>query len=180
MFFTTPSQQYQSTEGNTTNLLSSPKNPTKMDFFVNATGRQSRIRRDARASVRQGLQSISTDVVTGRTASIQNTPGTSSSSGMRLRGILKKTPASLHSIRLGNTGPFSLSSLSSLKCVHCAVSHPSDWRPLEVCCQPWTWWCNDATALAGCATTMMIVLVTQALCKFFGRCVVLAISKLVC
>jgi len=26
--------------------------------------------------------------------------------------------------------------------------HPSDWRPLEACCRPWTWWCNDATALA--------------------------------
>jgi len=26
---------------------------------------------------------------------------------------------------------------------------PSHWRPLEVCCRPWTWWCNDTTALAG-------------------------------
>jgi len=25
--------------------------------------------------------------------------------------------------------------------------HTSDWRPLETCCRPWTWWCNDATAL---------------------------------
>jgi len=33
--------------------------------------------------------------------------------------------------------------------------HPSDWRPLEACCRPWTWWCNDATALAGLATVMM-------------------------
>jgi len=32
--------------------------------------------------------------------------------------------------------------------------HPSsDWRALEACCRPWTWWCNDATALAGYATT---------------------------
>jgi len=31
--------------------------------------------------------------------------------------------------------------------------HPlSDWRALEACCRPWTWWCNDATALAGYAT----------------------------
>ena len=29
--------------------------------------------------------------------------------------------------------------------------HPSDWRALEACCRPWTWWCNDATALAGYA-----------------------------
>jgi len=34
--------------------------------------------------------------------------------------------------------------------------HPSDWRPLETCCRPWTWWCNDATALAGYATTTMM------------------------
>jgi len=27
------------------------------------------------------------------------------------------------------------------------------WR--RVCCRPWTWWCNDATALAGFATMMM-------------------------
>ena len=26
--------------------------------------------------------------------------------------------------------------------------HPSHWRPLEACCRPWTWWCNDATAVA--------------------------------
>ena len=25
----------------------------------------------------------------------------------------------------------------------------------EACCRPWTWWCNDATALAGYATMMM-------------------------
>jgi len=35
--------------------------------------------------------------------------------------------------------------------------HPSDWRPLEACCRPWTWWCNDATALAGYATKMMMM-----------------------
>jgi len=34
--------------------------------------------------------------------------------------------------------------------------HPTDWRALEVCCRPWTWWCNDATALAGYATMMMM------------------------
>jgi len=28
------------------------------------------------------------------------------------------------------------------------------WR--RVCCRPWTWWCNDATALAGFATMMMM------------------------
>jgi len=32
--------------------------------------------------------------------------------------------------------------------------HPSDWRALEACCRPWTWWCNDAMALAGYATVM--------------------------
>jgi len=27
--------------------------------------------------------------------------------------------------------------------------HPSsDWRALEACCRPWTWWCNDATDFA--------------------------------
>ena len=35
--------------------------------------------------------------------------------------------------------------------------HTSDWRPLETCCRPWTWWCNDATALAGYATVMMMM-----------------------
>ena len=35
--------------------------------------------------------------------------------------------------------------------------HPSDWRPLSACCRPWTWWCNDATALAGYATMMMMM-----------------------
>jgi len=34
--------------------------------------------------------------------------------------------------------------------------HTSDWRALEACCRPWTWWCNDATALAGYATVMML------------------------
>jgi len=36
--------------------------------------------------------------------------------------------------------------------------HPSDWRALEACCRPWTWWCNDATALAGYATTMNVMM----------------------
>jgi len=31
--------------------------------------------------------------------------------------------------------------------------HTSAWRPLESCCRPRTWWWNDATALAGYATT---------------------------
>ena len=35
--------------------------------------------------------------------------------------------------------------------------HPSNWRPLETCCRPWTWWCNDATGLAGYAAMMMSV-----------------------
>ena len=29
---------------------------------------------------------------------------------------------------------------------------PSCPIPLETCCRPWTWWYNDATALAGYAT----------------------------
>jgi len=33
--------------------------------------------------------------------------------------------------------------------------HTFDWRALEVCCRPWTSWCNDATAHA---TTMMIMM----------------------
>ena len=40
--------------------------------------------------------------------------------------------------------------------------HASDWRPLEACCQLWTWWCNDATALAGYAVMMMMTNVTSA------------------
>ena len=31
-----------------------------------------------------------------------------------------------------------------------------DWRPLETSCRPWTWWCNDATALACYANSMII------------------------
>jgi len=38
--------------------------------------------------------------------------------------------------------------------------HPSDWRPLEACCRPWTWWCNDATALPGYAILMMMMMMT--------------------
>jgi len=36
--------------------------------------------------------------------------------------------------------------------------HQSDWRPLDACCRSWSWWCNDATALAGYATVMMIMM----------------------
>jgi len=37
--------------------------------------------------------------------------------------------------------------------------HPSsDWRALEACCRPWTWWCNDATALAGYVKLMMMMM----------------------
>ena len=36
--------------------------------------------------------------------------------------------------------------------------HPSHWRPLEACCRPWTWWCNDAAALAGYANLMMMMM----------------------
>ena len=36
--------------------------------------------------------------------------------------------------------------------------HTSDWRPLETCCRPWTWWCNDAMALAGYANMMMMMM----------------------
>jgi len=36
--------------------------------------------------------------------------------------------------------------------------HTSDWRPLETCCRPWTWWCNDATTLAGYANLMMMMM----------------------
>ena len=36
--------------------------------------------------------------------------------------------------------------------------HPSDWRALEACCRPWTWWCNDATTLAGYARMMMMMM----------------------
>jgi len=36
--------------------------------------------------------------------------------------------------------------------------YPSGWRPLEACSRSWTWWCNDATALAGYANMMMIQL----------------------
>ena len=36
--------------------------------------------------------------------------------------------------------------------------HTSDWRPLETCYRLWTWWCNDATALAGYAKLMMMIM----------------------
>jgi len=35
--------------------------------------------------------------------------------------------------------------------------HASDWSSVEACCRPWTWWCNDATALA----TMMMMMMNQ-------------------
>jgi len=41
--------------------------------------------------------------------------------------------------------------------------HASDWRPLEACCRPWTWWCNDATALAGYTNLMMMMIDTTRL-----------------
>jgi len=41
--------------------------------------------------------------------------------------------------------------------------HPSDWKPVEVCCRPWTWWCNDATALAGYANMMMTMIMIRGL-----------------
>jgi len=41
--------------------------------------------------------------------------------------------------------------------------HPSDWKPVEVCCRPWTWWCNDATALAGYANMMMTMMMIRGL-----------------
>ena len=31
-------------------------------------------------------------------------------------------------------------------------------RALETCCRPWTWWCNDATALAGYGNMMMMMM----------------------
>ena len=46
--------------------------------------------------------------------------------------------------------------------------HPSDWRPLEACCRPWTWWCNDATALAGYAKMMMMMMMMS--CNKFLVC----------
>ena len=36
--------------------------------------------------------------------------------------------------------------------------HPSQRRPLEACCRPWTWWSNDATAAAGYATMMLMMM----------------------
>ena len=38
------------------------------------------------------------------------------------------------------------------KCPGAESAAPSCPIPLETCCRPWTWWCNDATALAGYAT----------------------------
>ena len=44
--------------------------------------------------------------------------------------------------------------------------HTSDWRPLEVCCRPWTWWCNDATALAGYANLMTMMMMVMIIGEF--------------
>ena len=38
--------------------------------------------------------------------------------------------------------------------------HTSNWRSLEMCCRPPTWWCNDATALVGYVKLMMICIST--------------------
>ena len=35
------------------------------------------------------------------------------------------------------------------------LQNPGGATAPEACCRPWTWWCNDATALAGYATMMM-------------------------
>jgi len=49
--------------------------------------------------------------------------------------------------------------------------HLSDWRLLEACCQLWTWWCNDATALAGCTNMMMMMMnVLNALHRVIQTC----------
>jgi len=48
--------------------------------------------------------------------------------------------------------------------------HTSDWRALEMCCRPWTWWCNDVTALAGYATTMMMMIRrVNSLCVWWSK-----------
>ena len=39
--------------------------------------------------------------------------------------------------------------------------HTSDWRAVEACCRPWTWWCNDATDLAGYATMTMMMMMSS-------------------
>ena len=36
--------------------------------------------------------------------------------------------------------------------------HTSNWRSLETCCRPRTWWCNDATALVGYVKLMMMMM----------------------
>ena len=51
--------------------------------------------------------------------------------------------------------------------------HTSDWRALEACCRPWTWWCNDATDLAGYATMMMMMMM---IIMFHCYCVSVASS----
>jgi len=64
----------------------------------------SKVRRDARAHDRKGLQSIACDAVSCRTRDMHHTaqtPRPGASSAMPVRGILKKTPASINSVRLG-------------------------------------------------------------------------------
>ena len=40
--------------------------------------------------------------------------------------------------------------------------HTSNWRSLETCCRPRTWWCNDATALVGYVKLMMMMMMDRA------------------
>jgi len=42
-----------------------------------------------------------------------------------------------------------------------SIRPTGDWRALEACCRPWTWWCNDATALAGYANLIMMVMMNS-------------------
>ena len=46
--------------------------------------------------------------------------------------------------------------------------HPSDWRALEACCWPWTWWCINATALASYANLMMLMMMMIGLSTLAG------------
>jgi len=43
--------------------------------------------------------------------------------------------------------------------------HTSNWRSLETCCRPRTWWCNDATALVGYVKLMMMMIVVFHSCS---------------
>ena len=42
-------------------------------------------------------------------------------------------------------------------------------RPLERCCRPWTWWCNNATTLAGYANMMMMMMMMMMMIYLFRR-----------